>query len=191
MVSPPCWGLVFVFRSLHMCNMRVILFPYSHCQTVKYSLKKIINSSCFHRRQLHCQSSVDGGSRQCCCCCSRTFPEEPRCLLVLPEPHQLPVTGHSQWPGTEMHTLLTPPNVEVKELLFTCGCIECRLYACRTAYGRVRSRSSLCWSPACGRPSNTPAHQKPSVWMRTWTCPARQQTCETSTSEMAYDRVTQ
>ncbi|KAK2853419.1 hypothetical protein Q5P01_006080 [Channa striata] len=54
----------------------------------------------------------------------------------------------------------------------------------RTACGRARSRSSLCWSPACGRLSSTVAQQRPNAWMRTWTCPAPQQMSETSTSEM-------
>lgn len=42
---------------------------------------------CFNRCQLHCQPSLNGGSRECSSSCSRALPEEPGCVLVFPEPH--------------------------------------------------------------------------------------------------------
>lgn len=55
----------------------------------------------------------------------------------------------------------------------------------RTACGPVKSRSSLSWSPACGRLRATAAAQNQNVRLLMQTCPAPQRMWETLTSETA------
>lgn len=143
------------------------------------------------RCQLHSESTIDGRSRECGGRRSRALSQNSRRFLVIPESDQFLVTGHSQWPGMQTHAFTKthsykPLNAPMKYLAVDSN----QLHVSRTAWGRVRSRLSLCLNWTCGRLSSTAAPRNPNVSMGRWTCHALRQTWGTLTSETSDGTLT-